>query len=613
MTETATETVTSVKGSSMSDAGSASEPQVDLNGDVPDGPLIRRQVEYYFSDENLPTDKHMLECCGGAQNLPVSVSRICGFKKMRKWKKKTVAQALRLSTFLDVVENGKKIRRRTPLVLPTIYDEPEDDSDIAYDPRTKREIVKPIKLLPQDKKALPPGMTKNMMKPTGFEPTHVEGPISPDDYNKERILYDPDKPFTERIEHAIQKFKMKKRMHEKYANVFNKWMLFGGVESMPRLFQGVSKEELAGMDEEQKLQILSIHRVPDDRSDPNVWAVDFVGVAEAFLSSFLPNYYGIEENHVKTACLVLETFFNYLLVHEVCDEYKSDLITARALCERAETELIKCDRVGLDLPGSFNTAASTIFEGSKSTLFTGNQEWAQQDEEDGGYWTASAVGMQNEQARVVFTTGLVTYGTDEQYDALGGSNASLETMLKNIKVLKREELQLEVTAVHFPTEDVRSIYTSQNEAWKSKLQLEPLGKLVCKSIFIDTFSEYDLPKDKYQNGQLPKDDLGKLYEFWVDDSILQDCFEGMKLKATVLTLDCGITILDGVDQCMVSFYRWLPNELWLSHKSDAKEFRLVKRGLEDMEPEEDEKVEINGEDAGGEEKETGDGEFSDDE
>ncbi|RYF50493.1 MAG: hypothetical protein EOO38_05530, partial [Cytophagaceae bacterium] len=66
------------------------------------------EVEYYFSDENLPTDLHLLQQCGGRENIPVSTSRICGFKKMRSYKPRSlVIAALRNSAFLEVSADGK--------------------------------------------------------------------------------------------------------------------------------------------------------------------------------------------------------------------------------------------------------------------------------------------------------------------------------------------------------------------------------------------------------------------------------------------------------------------------------------------------------------------------
>lgn len=117
----------------------------------------------------------MLQCCGGRENLPVSITRICGFKKMRGFKPKSIVPtALRKSTFLVVSEDGKQVSRKVPLRGPCALD-PDyyKDDEIAYDPRARVPAVQPVPLLPQKKAELPPGMTKNMMKPTGFEENYV--------------------------------------------------------------------------------------------------------------------------------------------------------------------------------------------------------------------------------------------------------------------------------------------------------------------------------------------------------------------------------------------------------------------------------------------------------
>lgn len=96
-------------------------------------------------------------------------------------------------------------------------------------------------------------------------------------------MYDPDKHFVERIEIAIQRFKQKRKMHEMYANIFNKWMRFGGVESDPRMFGGLSRKDMAGMDAEEIARATAIHQVPWNRADEKEWVVDFTGVGAAFL------------------------------------------------------------------------------------------------------------------------------------------------------------------------------------------------------------------------------------------------------------------------------------------------------------------------------------------
>jgi La domain len=72
-------------------------------------------VEYYFSDENMATDKHLMALCGGSLNLPVSLGEILGWKRMRKFKPKSqVIASLKTSEFLEVLDGNKTIRRRVP-------------------------------------------------------------------------------------------------------------------------------------------------------------------------------------------------------------------------------------------------------------------------------------------------------------------------------------------------------------------------------------------------------------------------------------------------------------------------------------------------------------------
>ena len=204
---------------------------------------------------------------------------------MRSFKPRTrVVAALRNSSVLLVSDDGKTIRRKLPLQGPCALDlNFYNDDEIAYDPRARKPAVLPARLLPQTKATYPPGMTKNLMKPTGFEKTYVEAPITPQEAQAEQAMYDPDKPFVERIEIAIQRFKQKRRMHQQYASVFNKWMRFGGVEEGPRMFGGLSKQEMAEMDAEEIARATAVHSVPWDRQDERHWVVDFVGVGEAFL------------------------------------------------------------------------------------------------------------------------------------------------------------------------------------------------------------------------------------------------------------------------------------------------------------------------------------------
>ena len=124
------------------------------------------------------------------------------------------------------------------------------------------------------------------MKPHGFEVNYVEGPITPAQAEEDAQLYDPETPFSQRIELGIQRFKQKRKMHEIYSRVFNKWMHFGGVDASPRQFAGKPQAaELEGLDAADRTHVMATHQVPANREDPGKWAVDFEGVARGFLSA----------------------------------------------------------------------------------------------------------------------------------------------------------------------------------------------------------------------------------------------------------------------------------------------------------------------------------------
>ncbi|XP_010496015.1 PREDICTED: la-related protein 6A-like isoform X2 [Camelina sativa] len=100
---------------------------------------IIRQVEYYFSDENLPTDKFLLNAMKRNKKGFVPIATIATFHKMKKLTRDhaVIVSALKESSFLVVSSDGKKVKRLSP--LPEIRDPkiftvlvenlPEDHSD----------------------------------------------------------------------------------------------------------------------------------------------------------------------------------------------------------------------------------------------------------------------------------------------------------------------------------------------------------------------------------------------------------------------------------------------------------------------------------------------------
>ncbi|KAK3176526.1 hypothetical protein OEA41_007849 [Lepraria neglecta] len=77
---------------------------------------IRKQVEFYFSDSNLLQDKFLFTKVEGHKNLPVPISVIHSFKRMRHFQPlSAIVDALKESTTLDVVEDDTCIQRKEPL------------------------------------------------------------------------------------------------------------------------------------------------------------------------------------------------------------------------------------------------------------------------------------------------------------------------------------------------------------------------------------------------------------------------------------------------------------------------------------------------------------------
>lgn len=84
-----------------------------------DHDAIRKQVEFYFSDSNLPQDAFLLGKVGGNENHPVEISLIRTFKRMRHFEPlEAIVEALRTSKLLQLTDDDTKVQRKQPLSKP---------------------------------------------------------------------------------------------------------------------------------------------------------------------------------------------------------------------------------------------------------------------------------------------------------------------------------------------------------------------------------------------------------------------------------------------------------------------------------------------------------------
>ncbi|OJD36420.1 argonaute sirna chaperone complex subunit arb1 [Diplodia corticola] len=530
--------------------------QQQLTPEHPQGDEIRRQVEYYFSDENLSFDRHLLEKCQGRLNLPVPIRSICGFPKMRRYKPYLqVVEALKKSVFLDVVE-GNKIKRKLPLMGKTVLDGPDgDESDVddASDQEKRQPEPQPKKGKEPRRPAQQPKVEKpvGFNKPHGFEEFFADAPVTPAEFQAEVGMYDPGISFRLRMECAIQRYKSRRKMHQHFLNVFAKFMRYGGVDQSQRQFTGgVNDKELEDRDAQDIALMMANHTIDTDKDDEEKWPVAFEEVAKGFLSSEWPNLVFYNMAEIRLACTVLRNFYNYLLHHDVCPEHKEDIYAARKLCSAAESEFPMVIEASANLPGDLNVACSNLFDGFYKDKFVRIGDW---DDLEEPHMRGKFSEHSMEKSSIILKAAILAHGTDEQIE-------TLEKAFDGITCTDAtESIGLEVTGVEMPSSDALETYAALNAHSKGRLEVKPVGKLHCKSWDISDFTTFDL--DEGYAKELLDDQKNRRYEFWVETDILQACFVGMKMQAAVRTLSLGIQVLDQVQEVFCSFYTYLANEL----------------------------------------------------
>ncbi|KAI7657691.1 hypothetical protein D0864_16338 [Hortaea werneckii] len=100
---------------------------------------IRSQVEFYFSDSNLPIDAYLLGLTGGSENRPVPLKLIHSFKRMRHFQPfSAVRDAIKDSKFLDLNDQDE-ITRKTPLA-DKFTDDAEANKKLVHSNNMTRSI-----------------------------------------------------------------------------------------------------------------------------------------------------------------------------------------------------------------------------------------------------------------------------------------------------------------------------------------------------------------------------------------------------------------------------------------------------------------------------------------
>ncbi|KAI1918794.1 hypothetical protein LOZ65_004708 [Ophidiomyces ophidiicola] len=381
-------------------------------------------------------------------------------------------------------------------------------------------------------------------KPTGFEDFYVDAPVTPAEYEVEKKLYDLSVSIIHRLETAIQRYETKRRMNSERRDIFVKYLSFGGVKVGPKMFEGNDQKDLQRLDSEQIITATAETNIPEDRAN---WEVDFEMVVKGFLSSVIPQYIGLEtEPQVELATSTVKNFLNYILHHDVCPEYKDNIMSARFICDEAKRQLWNIQQANLTAPGDFNIACSTLFGGSYFGAYTGDREWSE------GFDPA---GMSEIVARKVVKFALAGAGTHEQ--AVRFLDLANDDKLTSRIV---HTGGFEIIAISPASPDIKDFYHAHAN------DLKPVGKVQARAWYNPELLSKDYSMGGFQDDMIQENATLADFEFFVEDSFLRFYFVGMKVEAHVRELNCGIKYFDTVLDMHCSFHTILPNQAMVGWK-----------------------------------------------
>ncbi|KAF8464155.1 Argonaute siRNA chaperone complex subunit Arb1-domain-containing protein [Kalaharituber pfeilii] len=367
-------------------------------------------------------------------------------------------------------------------------------------------------------------------KPTGFEAYFVETPISPAQAEELGKLYSTTIPFAERIEKCIQRYRAKRRWDPLRLQLFNSYLVLGGIRAGQKSFGGGIMIEGRGEDGEdadaadiaQQTATDFVDLVPISQRNANDWTgtpdvfgdedeewwVDFEYVVKAFLSHKVPFVFCLHtEGDIVVAVNTIKNFLNYIVFHNVAPEYSQNITKALNICNLAEKELLFCLKLHEKMPGKFNMACSALFGGYYYGLYESNEEVAWEGKKLG-----SSLGIPVAEARKVYDSAIINIGMK------GQGNMPV--------VVQTDSIEFEVLEIYKPEGDLTALGYVDAHIW-------------C-----------------YEGERLPNTNIRELTLYFEKD-ILMYMFEGLKLEANVHTLSNGLRYIDNMTAAKSSFYTYL--------------------------------------------------------
>ncbi|KAK0667787.1 Argonaute complex, subunit Arb1 [Cercophora samala] len=371
-------------------------------------------------------------------------------------------------------------------------------------------------------------------------------------WDEKNLLYPPDRPFEERIEEGIQRYRARRRLDSVRNQVLTQYLILGGVDATARQFQGADKlpDELIRESTKSDLRDMVsddvIHRGGKGGgrfyhpATPEHWEVDFTGVVAGFMSHKVIDMSGGEMEMIWIASNTIQNFLKYLLLHDVCPEYADDINRAIKLCDEAFVEIGLVNNALQLVPGAFNRSVTALHceeeDSAALSLLIDNQDLDR-----------------NHALHTVALIGTLVLPTLGQGQSAADINA--------LEVTNPIERTFEVTSITPPTKEMRQKVTvvSQHlrKANPSAAPIQACGTMTGHPVIV--LDGWDIT-DKLTEEEAKEESV-----FILEEKILEQLRVGMKLTMGVST--CAVPgggsfkVIRYVKGIKPSFYTFLPQEL----------------------------------------------------
>lgn len=346
--------------------------------------------------------------------------------------------------------------------------------------------------------------------------------------------------------------------------MFYKWLRFGSIVVGSNQFTGLDHQEAKNLDNDQLAELKSKVQILDEvredlettHSDDPKYTVDFLGCARAYFAYHAALDFGFEtQERVATSTTTIERFMDYLLQQEACPEYNDDILQTRNFCRDATEQLWNVEQAKTMMPGEFNRACSTLFDGYYAkNLMTAQPEWSDEAQTGPVY-----VGLTDEEASQIFGMAMSTVASDDVYEKYLEYTTDGRNDLAVVKTIKDEGF--EITQLEPPTDENKNLYLTQAKDYR------PLGRVLAKPWTDPYAAPEDLTEEEIGAAKKSREAEQEVYVFFIEADLMQYVQQGQKVLATIKQMNCGVWFFEECTTLYPSFENYIMNELMLSFKA----------------------------------------------